>query len=299
MFSFSLSSQMAEYAALRCLAAPMRALPYRPALVIGAFSAWIAFHVFRFRVQEAKRRIRQVFGEDMPKSEVDRIAWTSWRNIVFNGVETIRLSRLTPDWVRSFCDCEHVVEALKRRSDTGSGAVVACAHTGSWEMAGVVCRLHGLPIFTIAARQKNQWVNEYMNRLRRGPGMDVITRGDGVMKQVIRRLKAGDILAILPDVRVSAKGIRVPFLGGVANIGEGMALFARHCDAPVFPCILTRLGWCRHKFEIHDPIWPDKSLDKRDDVIRMTSAVLGIIDEAIRRDPAQWFWFNKRWVLDP
>ena len=31
----------------------------------------------------------------------------------------------------------------------------------------------------------------------------------------------------------------------------------------------------------------------------MTAGVLKIMDQAIREHPEQWFWFNKRWVLDP
>jgi len=31
----------------------------------------------------------------------------------------------------------------------------------------------------------------------------------------------------------------------------------------------------------------------------MTLAVMKIIDDAIRSNPGQWFWFNKRWILDP
>jgi lauroyl/myristoyl acyltransferase len=31
----------------------------------------------------------------------------------------------------------------------------------------------------------------------------------------------------------------------------------------------------------------------------MTQQVLTIVEEAIRADPGQWFWYNKRWILDP
>jgi len=31
----------------------------------------------------------------------------------------------------------------------------------------------------------------------------------------------------------------------------------------------------------------------------MTQAIFDIIEAAIRTDPSQWFWYNKRWILDP
>ena len=91
----------------------------------------------------------------------------------------------------------------------------------------------------------------------------------------------------------------MPFLGAEANLGEGMALFARHTGVPVFPCLVTRHGWTSHRIRICEPVYPDKSLDKKKDVRRITAHVMKIIEAAIRDDPAQWFWYNKRWVLDP
>ena len=43
----------------------------------------------------------------------------------------------------------------------------------------------------------------------------------------------------------------------------------------------------------------DKSLDDEADVRRLTEAVMASIEVQIRNDPGQWFWYNKRWVLDP
>jgi lauroyl/myristoyl acyltransferase len=40
-------------------------------------------------------------------------------------------------------------------------------------------------------------------------------------------------------------------------------------------------------------------MDKDDDIRRMTVSVLKIIEDAIMEQPEQWFWYNKRWVLDP
>jgi hypothetical protein len=47
------------------------------------------------------------------------------------------------------------------------------------------------------------------------------------------------------------------------------------------------------------PILPDPSLPKADDVARMTRQVLAFIETRIREVPEQWFWFNRRWILDP
>ena len=288
-----------EYGAVKALALLLNALPYRAALLVGWCVAWLGFHVVRFRVAMAESRIRSVFGDRFSARQVRRIAWLSWRNIVFNGVEMIRVAKMTGEWVKRVTDCGAAMRVLQAHGQTGRGAVIAVPHMGNWDMAAVTCHFHGLSMFSVAAQQKNPLTNAYLNRLRGSFGNAILARGSGVMREVLRKLRAGQFLAILPDVRMTSEGVRVPFLGGEANLGTGMALFARHAGVPIFPGIVRRESWARQTMRLYPPIQPDKSLDKDDDVRRMTRCVMQIIEEEIRQDPSQWFWFNKRWILDP
>ena len=77
------------------------------------------------------------------------------------------------------------------------------------------------------------------------------------------------------------------------------ALFAQMAHCPIYPVALIRRGWTRHECKLFDPIFPDPSLDKKDDWQRMMQALVSIFDAEIRARPEQYFWFNKRWVLDP
>ncbi|MDI6774445.1 MAG: lysophospholipid acyltransferase family protein [Verrucomicrobiota bacterium] len=290
---------LAEYYALRAIAAVVNPLPYPAALAVGWVNAAILFRMARRRAREAKARIRGVLGERVSRREVNRVAWLSWRNIVFNGIEMMRMGRLTPAWAARYVEYGSHMDALKKRLASGKGAIVAVPHMGSWELGLAISRMHDIPMFSIEARQKNPYVNAYIHALRTSAGTAILERGAHTMREVLRRLRAGEVLAILPDVRMPAPGIRVPFLGGEANLGKGMALFAVRTGVPIFPAIATREGWTRHHFAVFDPVVPDAGLSEEEDVIRMTTAVLRLIDNAIRRNPEQWFWHNKRWILDP
>jgi len=289
----------AEYLALRFVAGLVSALPYRAALFVGWLNALLMFYVFRFRVNTAKRRIRLVFGDKYSNHEVNRIAWQSYRNIVFNAIDMVRMGKLTMEWFKSYTDFTPVFEALSKRPEPKLGCIIATAHLGSWELAAIVCQFAGIPIFSIAAKQKNPFTNEYLNILRESTGLETIARGAGLTRDILRNLSAGKALAILPDVRMPVEAISVPFLGGIANVGGGMAGFARHAGVPIIPCFANRIGWTHHKAVAYEPILPDLSLSKEDDIRRMTLAVMKIIEDEIRKDPGQWFWFNKRWILDP
>jgi KDO2-lipid IV(A) lauroyltransferase len=82
-------------------------------------------------------------------------------------------------------------------------------------------------------------------------------------------------------------------------MGRGMAVFAREAGVPVFPCCVWREGWTRHHFQSLPPIWPQPGTAADAEDLRITQQVLTQLDAVIRAHPGQYFWFNKRWVLDP
>ena len=288
-----------EYAALRTVAALVNVLPHRAALSVGWALAALTHFVGRYQVKETRRRIREVLGMAVTERDVSRISWESWRNMFFNVIEDLRFSAAGSPWLDRLCDYDEAQRILSMHVQTGQGAVLALPHMGNWDLAGLKCRLHNLPLFSIAGLQRNPLTNDFINQLRGRSGMSILTRGAGTMREVLRRLKGNEILAILPDVRVRTEGVRVPFLGKEANLGPGMAQFARQTGIPIFPCICARKGWTRHTGKLYDPIFPDPQLGKQEDIRRMTTEVLQIVEHAIREDPGQWFWYNKRWVLEP
>lgn len=290
---------IAEYVLLRVLAPALNLLPYRAALAVGWGVAWLGFHIVRFRAAAARARIREIFGGRFDEREIGRIAWLSWRNFVFSAVELLRLGVSSTAWVKSVVDMGDNAQKVLAELKPGRGAIIATMHMGSWEMSALAGLAYNLPLFSLAAKQKNALVDDYMNRMRAKTGFETILRGPSALKNIIRKLREGKVLAILSDVRSPTPGLSVRFLGKTANIGGGMGLIARHTGAPVFPCLIVRLGWDRHRYWVGAPIWPDPSLDKQADRLRITQAVFDVFDRRIREEPDQWFWFNKRWLFDP
>jgi KDO2-lipid IV(A) lauroyltransferase len=293
------AKHICEYVALRIVVGVLSLLPYRCALAVGWMIAALVFCVGRKSVHEACRRMQVAFGDRFTPAQRRHMAWISLRNLVFNFVEVLRIPHLTPRWFGRHFDCEEFMDAVRRCTDTGRGAIVACPHMGNWELAGIACHVCGIPIFNIAARQRNPLVNRYFNTIRSSPGVATVERGSGSMRSVLRKIKAGQALAILPDSRMRRPDIALPFLGHEANLGTGTAAFANHANVPIFLGIVTRTGWCRHHIRLRETIHPDTSLPRREDVRRMMVRAVKLCDEAIQSQPEQWFWFNKRWVLDP
>jgi len=289
-----------EYGALRTVSGLVNILPYRAALAMGWGVAWLAFLLIRSRRKEAERRIREVFGEThFTASEVRNIAWRSLRNLMFTAVDIMRTPAHTLETLDRISDYQDCMRMIMAHHATGRGAIFAVPHMGAWELPSRAIVLRGIPFFSVAGKQRNPLFDKYLNSTRERSGMPILIRGASALRVIISRLKKGEMMAILPDVRMRTEAVKVRFLGKEANIGAGMALFARHAGVPIIPAVMTRVGWARHVAKVYPPIEADPARDKQEDVKRMTQAVMDIVSEAILADPGQWFWYNRRWVLEP
>ncbi len=288
-----------EYLALRLVAVLLRFAPRWLGQSLLWLLARLAFSLLRFRRRETLRRIRQVLGPGLPPAAQRRIAWLSLRNIFFNAFELMRAGGYTAAWMRAHVENhDPSMETLRRLAAQYGGVVIALPHCGNWDLAGIAAHLAGIRIFSVAGMQRNRLVNDWINHQRR-QGIHIVERGSAALRQIVRRLRQGEVFAILPDVRTRRPDLTIPFLGGKANLGRGMAQFARAAGVPILPVVARRIGWGRHRFEVLPPVHSDNALDKESDIRTMTMRVMSGLESAIRSSPEQWFWYNKRWVLEP
>ena len=288
-----------EYVLLRVVIALVTIVPLRWSLVMVWPLARLSYCFMGKRSREARRRMRQVFGERVPEAEIKRWAWISWRNIFFNVVEIARASSIKREKVTERVDYYSIQRCVDYQKEHG-GFTLAVCHMGNWELAGFVARMVGLPLFVMMRSQSNPLVTEYLNRIRQQFEVGAIERHTKVLGSIIKRIRAGEVFTILPDLRAKSPdaAIVTPYLGGQAYLNAGMALFARHTNTPIFAVIIVRKGWTQHAWKVEEPVFPDPSVEKDADIARMTTEVMAIFDRAVREHPEQYFWYNKRWVLD-
>ena len=292
----------AEYLLLRGFCGIIATLPYRPALILAAGLARVGFALAASRRQEAIRRIQLVLGDACTPRQARAIAWQSLRNMFFNLAEILYVGGGRPRSLPVSIDMQEALDRVRTyaKENPGRGAIFACPHMGNWELAGIVVPSFGIDMFTLTGVQKNPLVQDYLQRLRHAPGVELLPRGSGTtLRKIFSNLRKGKFLAIMPDLRSRHPGVRVRFFGGEANLYPGMGHFARQVEVPIFLAIMRRRGWTHHSIELHGPFEPDLSLSKDQDAGRLSQVVMDIVDAEIRKDPGQWFWYNKRWILDP
>lgn len=287
-----------EYAALRAFCALVNAIPYPIAMALARSLAWSAFHVFRFKRARTLGRIRGVFPA-MSDEEAKRVAVKSLANILMTGVEMIRAPRLTRRWMDKYVkDGMLYKDKLQSYVDEGKGVVIMVPHSGNWYMAAWSMAKYGLPLFAIAAKQRNRRIDAWMKR--QYGDIEVLDRGEkSTLVKIKEKLESGRAFAILPDLRVPVKDVEVGFLGATANVSHAGAMFAVRCGAPIVVASMRREGG-RHIFDHLATLRPDPSAaDKKEEARRLTREAMAILDRSVQAHPGDWFWYNKRWILQP
>lgn len=287
-----------EYGTLRAVTLLLNALPYAFAMALARGFGWLLVTVFRFKRQRTLARIRGVFPEKSER-EVRAIALGSLQNLFMNVVEMMRASSFDRAWMdRHVLDGAVYKDRLQSYVDEGKGVVIMVPHSGNWYMAAWSMAKYGLGLMAIAARQRNPKLDAWMNR--QYGDIEVLDRDNrDTLKRIKEGLLGGRAFAILPDLRVRKRDVATPFLGGEANVSRAGAMFAVKCGSPIVVACMSRQNG-RHVFSHLGTLRPNPSAtDTKAEAERLTKEAMKLLDAEVRRRPQDWFWYNKRWILEP
>lgn len=287
-----------EYGALRFFCALVNAIPYPLAMSAAKGLAAFAFDILGFQRKRTMDRISTAFPEKTPR-EVRAIARRSLANVLQSAVEMIRAPRLNKRWMdRHVVDGQIYKDRLQELVDEGNGVVIMVPHSGNWYMAAWSMAKYGLPLFALAAPQRNPKIDAWMKR--QYGDIEVLDRSEkSTLSRIKDKLKSGRAFAILPDLRVPAPDVDVGFLGGRANVSHAGAMFAVRCGSPIVVAAMHRENG-KHVFNHLATLRPDpNATDPKAEAARLTREAMTLIDGEVRSRPGEWYWYNKRWILQP
>ena len=289
-----------EYVVFRLLSFSVNLVPQSVALGLGSLASRCIFTCSPWRRRESARRIRQVMGTRLSEAEVRRISSLAFRDLVWHTIEILRTPKVDRKWVER----NAVVNAEDRQRldaalQLGSGVIIAVPHLANWDLAGIGLQQLGYPMTFIVRQQKNPLFDAYLNRMREHSGSDVIERDDPMLvRKVIRALKSGNVVAILVDLRARQSDLKIEFLGHRADLGRGVGLMSYLSACPVVPAFATRRDDGKHQWHFCDHIIPNRNRKRNEESERLLIEAVKPLETAIREHPEQYFWFNKRWVLE-
>ncbi|MBK6869303.1 MAG: lipid A biosynthesis acyltransferase [Burkholderiales bacterium] len=272
----------------------MRALAPWPLGVVRALGGVLGrllFLLARRRRRIALTNLRLAFPG---LSEAERLALAR-RNFVYFAQAFLDRSWLwhgDSEVVRQRLRITGAVDDLTR-----AGAVVMFApHFYGMDAGGsAIMQQIDRPACTIYSTQNNRALDEWMQRGRQRFGdATLLSRTEGV-KPIVRALREGKMLYLLPDMDLGPhESVFVPFYGVPTATVPSLSRFAKLGQARVVP-VVTRLTDFGYEVKVH-PAWPDyPTADASADAVLMNQRLQGYIDEM----PDQYYWVHKRFKTRP
>jgi Kdo2-lipid IVA lauroyltransferase/acyltransferase len=180
------------------------------------------------------------------------------------------------------------VSALEAAKAEGRPVILATGHFGNYDAVRAALIARGYPLGALYRRMSNPWFNDHYVRAIGIIGQPLFERGRHGMGQMLRHLKAGGMLGILPDQRMGS-GVKLSFFGQEALTALSAAEMALKYKALLIPTYAIRQSdGLSFQIVVDAPIVQDTPE-------AMTQALNDNLEALIRRYPEQWFWIHRRW----
>ncbi|WP_316014004.1 lysophospholipid acyltransferase family protein [Roseobacter sp. HKCCA0434] len=271
---------------LRVMGRLLRLLPYDRRVHFGG---WLGRNVL-MRIPAARKRVERNLTRIMPELDAEQRR-TLGRGVGDNFgrvlVEEMMMEDVIADPAR-FRISGPGWPLLQERAAEGKGAILATAHFGNWEGLRTSARDAGVPIGGVYRAHNNPYYNEDFVATLRVLNENAFSKGRSGMRDLLRFLKRGGIVAILVDQKQSRAPL-IPFLGHPAETTLSAAKLARSLDIPLIPVCSSR---AEDGLSFDSIVAAPIPVGTEEEMMR---AVNDQLSAWIRAHPEQWFWFHRRW----
>ena len=245
---------------------------------------WLAFL--------ASADYRQRFLENVAQAGVPPAQWLP--AVGASGRMVAELPRL---WlgrpVAQYWDgAEHVTAALAQQR----GIVFLTPHLGCFEITAQAYAqrfgTQGTPMTVLFRPPRKAWLLDVVQASRQRPGLATAPTTLAGVKQLIKALKSGHCVGLLPDqVPPEGQGVWAPFFGKSAYTMTLSARLALQTGAVVLVAWGERLPWGRGYVVHVSPLYHSLSADMTEAAAQINTAMQAMV----RHKPQQYLWGYARY----
>jgi len=279
------------------LASIARILPRKTALRLGALLGRSARFIQPGRRRTAYTNLKHAYPEHSEEWINARVKEV-FEHLGVSGMEMLRLDKFT-----SRADLERYftfegLEHLENLRSQKRGAFILSAHIGFWEVGTFFMPVLGYEVDFVAKHIRNPYVHNFFERQREAAGGRCIESKHGARK-IMRSLAQNRMVCLLLDQHTSRKqAILADFFDRPAYTTPIIAQMALKAGVPVVPVFVFRKPDYTYHVEIGTPLeYTGEATPQR--VAEFTQEMTRITEEAIRKQPDQWFWVHRRWRSIP
>ncbi|HVV01534.1 MAG TPA: hypothetical protein VHH88_09245 [Verrucomicrobiae bacterium] len=280
----------------RAAVAFVQALPLTWVARLGRAGGELAFWLDARHRRVARRNLALCLGAEKSPDELRRLARENFRRIGESFACAIKTASMRLEEIRPHVEFVAPPEILSPALDkVPRGIVAAIGHFGNFELYARFGQF--APAYKSATTYRGlrqSSLNRLLQSLRERSGCLFFERRfeGAALKHFMNQ--PGIMLGLLSDQNAGESGLRLPFLGHNCSTSQAPAVFALRYHCKLHTGICYRVGLARWRIEAgpeiptHQDGLPRSTTDIMLDVNRA-------FEDAVRRDPANWFWVHNRW----
>jgi KDO2-lipid IV(A) lauroyltransferase len=267
-------------------------LPWRLQLQLGSALGRLLYHLIRSRRRVADINLRYCFPE-MDATARDRLVRETFRASAISIFEG-GMSWWGSD--RRLKPLYHIegLEHLEAARAQGKGIILLGGHYTTLEISGRFLSYHVTGLQPVYKPARNPLFEAVLANSRRQRFDDLLNSGE--MRTILRNLKRGKVVWYAPDQDFGRnRSVFAPFFGVPTATLTTTARMARLSGAPLLPYTSERLDNGHFLIRLQPALEEFPSGDDLADATRTNQ----IIEEQVRRVPAQYLWLHKRFKTRP
>jgi KDO2-lipid IV(A) lauroyltransferase len=284
------------YVLARAIIGLLQALPLRAVARLGRAGGALVYWIDARHRRVALRNLTMCFGQEKSAAEIRALAKENFRRIGENFACAAKTASMTHEELKPFVEFTGPQNMLAPPpGQKPPSIVVAIGHFGNFELYarfGQFCPAFQCATTYRGLRQPS--LNRLLQGLRERSGCLYFERRvDGAALKAAMN-QPGLLLGLLADQHGGNSGLRGPFLGHDCSTSPAPAVFALRYRCALHTGICYRVGLARWRIEAGPEISTHDN-----GAPRTTEAIMQEVnqafEQAVKRDPANWFWVHNRW----
>ena len=269
-----------------------------PKKSLYGFAKNLASLGYRFAVKQRKIALENLsvaFGREKSAEEIEQIAKDCFIYMAKSAIEVMFLMDKAEQLRRrvQLCNKENLDSALAK----GKGVILVSAHFGNFPLLLARLAQDGYRVSGIMRPMKDAKVEKMFLEKRKKYKVKTIYSQprNKCVNETIEALRNNEIVFIPIDQNFGTSGVFVDFFGKKAATATGPVVLAQRTRAALLPCFIVRQKNDEHRIIFEPSIALKEGRDSQETVLINIQKLTNVIEEYIRRYPAEWGWIHRRW----
>lgn len=285
------------YLFARVVIALLQSLPLPVVALLGRWGGALAWYLDKPHREVVLKNLQQCFPEKT-SAETRTIGRENFRRIGENYASAVKTASMPVERILEICE----VKGLEKFPEFGvdgspRNCIVAIGHFGNFELNATLGRVvKGIKPATTYRGLRQPKLNSLLQGLREQSGCRFFERRTDAKALQAALNEGGLLLGLLSDQHAGKGGVITPFFGRPASTTGAPAVLSLRYQAALYTAVCYRVRLGHWRVEVGDEIETHKNGSPRSPE-EITVDINRAFEEAIRRDPANWFWVHKRWKV--